>query len=216
MFEFIDSNTLLAECNSFKKEGELLVVGVVTPVQTLFLKSNVISFFNKEIMDYNIHHRDLIIYLIAAIYGIKEITAVKEFERLKNFDQSLEILVPNLEKNFILMRFVLEKNKTTCLVDIPSFITTRQIEELASINDQLKGIDAIIEASISGYNPYTQKTEEDMQIFFDEEESVNQIDQAIEYLKGENRVVDYDLPLPRETIIESVRSKDSQLKSKLT
>ena len=106
----------------------------------------------------------------------------------------------NGKKNFVFMDFVVQNALDFVTVNIPKYITPYQYEELEKLSEELKKYDITKEVVIYHYDPlkveYESSSADDK--YYSEE---NSISLALQYMKDNNRVIDYELPFGEEKII---------------
>lgn len=194
MFEGIDFDDFFSKTREFlDSKVEVLAVSIITPSQTVHahLASDSIDYLSS---DYNIVHEDIFDYVLGELYDIGKDVDVKDYKGRMAKRKELGIAIRNRADNFVAIRYIISEYLFMTIVEIPSFITSYQFNELAVLNEKIKAIGFDIGVNVTDYNPMLVSKDKNLEVkTFEEKENIS-LDLALEYLLTNGRVVDYDSP----------------------
>lgn len=195
--------------NFFKKEQPHLDenglggVGVISPTQSIQVINVAGKNKNKEVMDGLGLHYTTLLYILKDMFNIEYNDKIIAYD-VELYRKICE-KIPYAENNLITFRYTVNKLSDEddvvypfAGISIPKYINPYQLEELERINDILKKLYVNTQVEITEYNPINSLKEKGEKQYFDDEE--NELEKAIEYLKNNNRVVEYNLPIEEQIV----------------
>lgn len=145
-------------------------------------------------------HAGTYIKLLNEIYGLGIPDGKKGYPDLSEVDDR----IPHCEKNFVNIQYVVQSAIDFVTVNIPYYITPFQYEELLNFNEIIKNYDVVLETIILHFDPIKGSYIDGVEnVYYSTETSI--ID-ALNYMKENNRVFNYELPFGEEKIIEQKKN----------
>lgn len=177
--------------------NRLCATGLITPIQNiqvLNIPDRDAKFNYTE--GFGFHH-DTLTTIFSEMFNIDINNEAWNFDK----DDEVDKVVKNRDMNYVFLRYIhYDESSSYVNVTIPRFITPYQYDELCKLNEIYKNYDNVqVEAGVTTFNPITSKSEEiDMHIF----EGDYGLDRALEFIKDNNRIKEYDSPIKNEQIIK--------------
>lgn len=201
MFKFTTFEDFLERYEMFKdEEGELIALEVITPSQSAFAESKVVSCHDEK-LHYNVHHDDIENYILASIYGFSKNYNALSKEAKKGLEKILSIKIPQKGENFPRIKYIADKDMIWCMVNIPRIVTHSQYAALSETCKKLREKEITADVTITGFNPYTRKVEPGEE-YFKDDENQTQLEKALLWLEETGHIIDYDLPFGKEILIK--------------
>lgn len=190
-----------------------IAVSLITPIQAIHVRPTD-SIFNTYILEY---HMDLFAEILKEIYRIGQYLDVKKPTYLDEIQKKVEEKIINGERNFINARYIVNETCQRALLEIPFYINQYQYFQLSILNKKLQDLKIDITVYITTYNPIILSCHDnEKDVYYDNNRKENisiDLSLALEYLKKNNRIIDYKLPFPEENILNL---KEKTYKKKIT
>ena len=103
--------------------------------------------------------------------------------------------IPHGLDNFVQVQYIVQKGENSILITMPKYITNYQYEELEVLKDTIKNYNIIEEVRITNYNPIRLNKNNDSENYFSND---NALENALQYMVNNKRIVDYELPFREE------------------
>lgn len=212
MFSFIDLDKLLDILDAYKQSDESMIAcSLITTCQCVH------AYLSKPEMrygdgKYKIYHDDILNYMLGEMYDIGTDIDLSTKDGREDKEALISSIIPDREDNFISVRFDASSILFMVTVYIPYFVSSREFEFLVSYNEKLKSKGFDIYVEMSSFNPITGERIEDSEMYFDQGNSRQHLDMAIDFMRKNERIVDYDLPFDGErTIQNSLQSEEKTI-----
>ena len=174
------------------KNEFLSATGLITPTQNIEV-FNVAPEQSNEGIGFG-NHYNTINEILCNIYDI----FVPDYMFSFDVRDEIEKVIPRSEDNFIFIRYALVNKKPYVVIFIPKYITSYQLDEIKKMHDIYKEYNINADAMISSFNPITREESGSSVLF---ENLDDNLQDAINYLENNNRIVEYELPFTKEKII---------------
>ena len=174
------------------KNEFLSATGLITPNQNIEV-FNVAPEQSNEGIGFG-NHYNTINEILCDIYDI----FVPDYMFSFDVRDEIEKVIPRSEDNFIFLRYAIVNKKPYVVIFIPKYITSYQLDEIKKMHDIYKEYNINADAMISSFDPITREESGSSVLF---ENSDDNLQDAINYLENNNRIVEYELPFAKEKII---------------
>ncbi len=203
MLKELDFENFFKKEQAYLDEKELGGVGVISPTQSVQVINVAGKNKNKELID------GLGLHFTTLLHILKDMFNIEYNDKIIGYDvvlyRKICEKIPNAEHNLITIRYIINKPSiedatvySFAGISIPKYINPYQLEELETINDILKNLNVYTEVEMTEYNPINFSKEDTHRVFFENEE--NELDKAIDFLKNNNRVIEYNLPVEEHIV----------------
>ena len=191
MLKKLDLEELFEEENGKIDDGQGIGgVGLITPNQ--FIK--VFNYKKKDYYGNEIEglgsHIGTVMMILKEIYDLNVPDNKNGFPDMSQVNKN----IINGEKNFIYIYYISQSRGNHIVVQSPKYITPYEYDKIIEFYEEVKDFDIPVEVLVSNYNPIN-RTEIGEEKYFTLD---NSISEYLNYMKNNNRVVDYKLPFKEE------------------
>ncbi len=142
-------------------------------------------------------HFDTLNDIFTEMYDIDTTIFIDDFDT----EEKISKIAPDREKNYVFIRYIhYEDNKSYVIINIPKFVNSYQYDEMKRLKEIYKSFENVeVDACITNFNPISQIEEGIDFTFFEGKE--DNLGNALDYLKSNDRIKEFEHPIKNEKII---------------
>lgn len=150
-----------------------------------------------------IFHSTLALEIISDIYKIVINFPINEDYYIPFLIKEINKYIKNDERNFIIIRYTLERSSRSAHIDYPAYITEYEYECMKKLKELYNEYCIETKAIVHYYDPINccEIYHNDFKVFESDGEK-SALDDSLEYLAKSNSIINYDLKAPKEYILK--------------